>query len=51
MTLPDPLTRSSFLRAAAGAAAALGLLPRDARAVTEAPTAELLTVHLSLIHI
>ena len=45
MTLPDPLTRSSFLRAAAGAAAALGLLPRDARAVTEAPTAELLTVH------
>ncbi|HUP33467.1 MAG TPA: N,N-dimethylformamidase beta subunit family domain-containing protein [Gaiellaceae bacterium] len=44
MTLPEKLTRWGFLRAAAGAAAAAGLLPRAARAATEAPAAELVSV-------
>ena len=44
MTLPETLSRFGFLRAAVGAAAAAGLLPRAARAATEAPAAELLSV-------
>ena len=44
MTLPDPLSRWAFLRAAAGLAAAAGLLPRAARAAVEAPTVELMSV-------